>query len=76
MLEYRAVMFIDEGETIWCDEPEADAFGLYAVDGDDELLWIADFADYGTGLQFAENYATDNDLVLVDRVRPPIKQIP
>lgn len=75
MLELRAVMFIENGEMVWCDEAEADAFGVYLVD-DSELGWVADFADYGVGLAFAEKFAEDNELVFVDRVRSLISKIP
>lgn len=68
-------MFMEGGEMVWCDEPEAEAFGLYLVD-DTELGWIADFADYGIGLEFSERYAEENGLVLVDRVRSITSKLP
>jgi len=76
VLEIRAVMFVEDGEVIWCDEPEADAFGVYVVGAENDLGWVADFADYGIGMAFAEKYADDNDLVFVDRVRSLISKIP
>lgn len=75
VLELRALMYLENGETVWCDESEADAFGAYTV-SDDEMAWVADFADYAVGVQFSEKYAEDNELVFVDRVRSLLSKLP
>jgi len=76
MLELRAVAFIEDGEVVFCDEGDADAFGLYVIDEEDQLGWIADFADYGVALKFSEGYAEANELVFVDRVRNWTSMLP
>lgn len=75
MLELRAVLYMEGGAVAFCDEAEADAFGLFLVE-DTELNWIADFADYRVALQFAEDYAEDTELVFIDRVRSAASKLP
>ncbi len=74
MLELRAVAFLDGGEVAFVEETDADAFGLYLVEGD-ALGWIADFADYGWALKFSAQYAEELNIDLVDRVRALISQL-
>lgn len=69
MLELRAVAFLEGGEVAFVEEADAHAFGLYLIDDNDDLGWIADFADYGWALKFSAQYAEEVELVLVDRVR-------
>jgi hypothetical protein len=66
---------MDGGEVAFVEEDDADAFGLFLVE-DDQLGWIADFADYGWALKFSEQYAEEIDVVFVDRVRSLTSKIP
>lgn len=74
MLELRAVAFLEGGEVAFVEEAEAEAFGLYLVNGE-TLGWIADFADYGWAFKFSTQYAEEIDLDLVDRVRSLSSQL-
>jgi hypothetical protein len=75
VLEIRAVTYTESGEVAFCEESEADAFGIFFVDGE-EVLWVADFADYGWACKFAKTYAEEVDTVCVDRVREVVQMLP